>query len=574
MSDNESYEYEYNDDSDEEMADANNNNNSQKDEEEYEYSDDGDQSDFVYTDEDEETSEVDADVENAYYNAKGLKDSVISSLDNFGDDDDGDDNAMSCTTTTNSNNDAIKKAVNAFEEVIRMETSEQQQQQQDGDNDDNIEYGPWSFKAMKQLVKLYLRVGSTHNVQMMEAYKKLLACISSTKNTITQNSIEKGINSILERIVVSSTSSSHNSDNSQQLIVCKDFYDTTLKTFNPNGSGSYPNERLWFKTNLKLGQLLYEINSTNELQHVIRDLLRATNNNDSNKNDEQRYVGTHLMEIYALQIQLYSRIKDTKKLRTVFEKAMNVEGSIPHPRTLALIQELGGKMHMESREFRQAGKTFFQAFKSYDEAGDPSRLRCLKYLVMASMLHAEGINPFDSQEARPYKDDPEIVAMTNLVQAFQGNEIRKFEGILRRNEGNIMDDDFVRENLADLLRTIRTQVLISLIAPYTRISLEYIANELNNIPIEDVESLLISLILDGKLDGKIDQVQGILEKNVSNISSTTTTTATDVVGTSSSTEDGLCTRNCAAVGQLSNSLENLNFAISNVGRRSAYHQIL
>jgi COP9 signalosome complex subunit 2 len=57
---------------------------------------------------------------------------------------------------------------------------------------------------------------------------------------------------------------------------------------------------------------------------------------------------------YALQIQLYSRQKDNKKLREVFNKAMGwrgvaVRGGIPHPRTLALIQEVGGKMHMAAQ---------------------------------------------------------------------------------------------------------------------------------------------------------------------------------------------------------------------------------
>jgi COP9 signalosome complex subunit 2 len=70
---------------------------------------------------------------------------------------------------------------------------------------------------------------------------------------------------------------------------------------------------------------------------------------------------------------------------------MSIRGSIP-PRTIALIQELGGKMHMAACEFEAAFQTFFQAFKSYDEAGDPNRLKCLKYLVMASMLHALTIN--------------------------------------------------------------------------------------------------------------------------------------------------------------------------------------
>ena len=34
------------------------------------------------------------------------------------------------------------------------------------------------------------------------------------------------------------------------------------------------NDRLWFKTNLKLGQVLYEMNEIYKLQHVIKELLR------------------------------------------------------------------------------------------------------------------------------------------------------------------------------------------------------------------------------------------------------------------------------------------------------------
>ena len=44
-------------------------------------------------------------------------------------------------------------------------------------------------------------------------------------------------------------------------------------------------------------------------------------------------------------------------------------------------------------------------------------------------------------------------------------------------------------------------------------SLKFLASSLNNISVEDVESILITLILEGKLDGKIDQVNGILTKN-------------------------------------------------------------
>ena len=42
-----------------------------------------------------------------------------------------------------------------------------------------------------------------------------------------------------------------------------------------------------------------------------------------------------------------------------------------------------------------------------------------------------------------------------------------------------MDDQFIREHIEILLRTIRTKVLIKLIKPYTKIRIEFIAQELN-----------------------------------------------------------------------------------------------
>ena len=58
-----------------------------------------------------------------------------------------------------------------------------------------------------------------------------------------------------------------------------------------------------------------------------------------------------------------------------------------------------------------------------------------------------GINPFDSQEAKSYKNDPEILAMTNLVSAYQNNDIADFEKILKNNRRTIMDDPFIREHI-------------------------------------------------------------------------------------------------------------------------------
>jgi COP9 signalosome complex subunit 2 len=54
------------------------------------------------------------------------------------------------------------------------------------------------------------------------------------------------------------------------------------------------------------------------------------------------------------------------------------------------------------------------------------------------MLTESQINPFDSQETKPYKNDKEIEAMTNLVGAYQKKDINEFERILRgKNQTSI-----------------------------------------------------------------------------------------------------------------------------------------
>jgi len=165
---------------------------------------------------------------------------------------------------------------------------------------------------------------------------------------------------------------------------------------------------------------------------------------------------------------------------------------------------------MGERQWNRASEDFFESFRNYDEAGLPQRIQVLKYLVLANMLTGSEVNPFDSQETKPYKADPQIKAMTDLVDAYQRREVHTAEKIIRDNRSTIMDDGFIRSHIGDLLRSLRTQYLIDLIKPYTRLELSFLAKQLN-VDANEVEELLIDLILEGKIDGKIDQVNMRLE---------------------------------------------------------------
>ena len=72
------------------------------------------------------------------------------------------------------------------------------------------------------------------------------------------------------------------------------------------------------------------------------------------------------------------------------------------------------------------------------------------------------------------------------------NEIREFEEIIKQNSRTILGDPFIKLYIEDLLKNIRTQVLLKVIKPYTRIRIGFIATELN-IPASEVIGLGLGL---------------------------------------------------------------------------------
>ncbi|CAL9092849.1 unnamed protein product, partial [Musa acuminata var. zebrina] len=262
---------------------------------------------FEYSD--EEPEEQDVDIENQYYNSKGLVETDP------------------------------EEALAGFAEVVCMEP----------------EKAEWGFKALKQTVKLYYRLGKYK--EMMTAYREMLTYI---KSAVTRNYSEKCINNIMDFVSGSAN---------QNFGLLQEFYETTLKALE-----EAKNERLWFKTNLKLCTIWFDMGEYGRMGKILKELHKSCRREDGT--DDQT-KGTQLLE---------------------------------------------------------------------------------------------------------------------------------------SNRRTIMDDPFIRNYIEDLLKNIRTQVLLKLIKPYTRIRIPFISKELN-VPEKDVEQLLVSLILDNHIQGHIDQVNRVLERS-------------------------------------------------------------
>ena len=296
------------------------------------------------------------------------------------------------------------------------------------------------------------------------------------------------------------------------------FYSQTLESFQ-----STNNERLWLKTNIKLARLWLDRREYTQLVKLVRELHRACQKEDGTDDPSK---GTYALEIYALEIQMYAETRNNKRLKVgnitlylsgtltlstqaLYQRALKVRSAVPHPKIMGIIRECGGKMHMSEENWKEAQTDFFESFRNYDEAGSLQRIQVLKYLVLTTMLMKSDINPFESQETKPYKNDPRISAMTDLVDAYQQNDIHRYESILQNNK-DVLADPFIAENIDEVTRSLRTTGVLKLIAPYTRFTLAFIAKRLN-ISVTEVQDIVGFLILDKKLEGKINQEKGTVE---------------------------------------------------------------
>ena len=283
------------------------------------------------------------------------------------------------------------------------------------------------------------------------------------------------------------------SDDTQAYQCMEEFYSLTLNSFQNTN-----NERLWLKTNIKLARLWLERKEYSQLSKKVRELHRACQREDGTDDPSK---GTYLLELYALEIQMYAETGNNKRLKALYQRALRVRSAVPHPKIMGIIRECGGKMHMSEENWKEAQSDFFESFRNYDEAGSMQRIQVLKYLVLATMLMKSDINPFDSQETKPYKNDPRISAMTDLVDAFQRDDIHAYEAVLSKHP-DVLADPFIAENIDEVSRNMRTKAVLKLIAPYTRFTLQFISKHIK-IAVPEVLDILSFLILDKKLNAQI-----------------------------------------------------------------------
>ena len=80
------------------------------------------------------------------------------------------------------------------------------------------------------------------------------------------------------------------------------------------------------------------------------------------------------------------------------------------------------------------------------------------------MLELSDINLFAAPEAKVYRSDPEIVAMSRLRSSLEANDLEEFESILKDRKNRLSDEPLLMTYIQPLRRRMKEQVCKYLIS--------------------------------------------------------------------------------------------------------------
>eukprot|EP01091_Cochliopodium_minus_P008890 TRINITY_DN208_c0_g1_i1.p1 TRINITY_DN208_c0_g1~~TRINITY_DN208_c0_g1_i1.p1 ORF type:complete len:370 (+),score=127.38 TRINITY_DN208_c0_g1_i1:295-1404(+) len=335
---------------------------------------------------------------------------------------------------------------------------------------------------MQNLGLIYGKLKKNDKIQ--EIYKKIL---TYKGDDITENILDKAISSILDSL---------EETGDDRLLV--DMYNITDEILTKNG-----NTRSLNKVELKKARAFLNLKNWGQLKQVLRKITQSLI--EQNKRDQ-------LLDVYALEIQMFMALKDKVGVQSVYDKAKKIvendKGVLSTK--LAIFNYCGGKILMEDRQFATAYNKLYEAFEYFVESGSDLMIPCLKYMLMANMLSiSDKVNPFVDKNAQPLQQHKSIKPLSDLLDAYEKKDIKNFEEILRLHPQEITEDDFLNQFIQEILTKVRIEVIKDKIKPYTSIRLGYLAKSLN-ITSKEVEGLIVRLILDGEIFAKVDQIKQVM----------------------------------------------------------------
>lgn len=243
--------------------------------------------------------------------------------------------------------------------------------------------------------------------------------------------------------------------------------------------------------------------------------------------DKQLLVETHLIES-----KIHHGLRGLAKAKAALTASRTCANAIyVAPALQASIDSMSGVLHCEEGDYNTAHSYFLESFEQLDQLDDEERaLRCLKYMMLCkildSLVNALKLSAKGGVGARSDKSEvalsgmisgkqgvkyagDDIDAMSSIAKAAASRSLKDYEEVTNRYKHELQDDLLIKHHLSFLNEQLLESNLIRLIEPYSCVEISHIAG-LIEMSVSVVEKKLSQMILDGRLNGILDQGKGQL----------------------------------------------------------------
>jgi len=273
----------------------------------------------------------------------------------------------------------------------------------------------------------------------------------------------------------------------------------------------------------KLASILFAQQKYSDALELCNELLRELKKLD----DKQLLVETHLLES-----KIHFQLRNLPKSKAALTASRTAANAIyVAPDMQADIDSMSGIIHTEEGDYNTAHSYFLEAFEQLDQLNNEERaVVALKYMMLCRILDslraALELSSTGIQGSRARRADVDlsglltskqgikyagrdIEALSAIAKASQHRNLKEFEAVQAEYKTELEQDMLIKHHLYILHEQLMESNLIRIIEPYSCVQMEHVA-ALIEIPVLTVERKLSQMILDGKLNGILDQGKGHL----------------------------------------------------------------
>ncbi|KAL7715952.1 Proteasome regulatory subunit [Entamoeba marina] len=220
------------------------------------------------------------------------------------------------------------------------------------------------------------------------------------------------------------------------------------------------------------------------------------------------------VELQLLEAKIHRKVKNITKARGAMTGARVDANSIYIPPTLqGELDLLSGFLNGEEKDYITAASYFYEAFENYHSLSlKEQTISSLKYLILMKLMQKK-VPDIDSvlntKNAINYSDDIEIVAIKEVSKAFTERSLELYGEISKKYPNELFGDEFVKENLVELYHALVEENIARVLEPFSHVELFHVA-QLVGMDVSAVEKIISIMILEEKINGIIDQNNGVL----------------------------------------------------------------